>query len=184
MQIILETPEGSRASHFVSPSAQAFLPPGSSLVTSSLYLATRRSSSSPYLTRLRALAFLLISYSLHARFNRLHESPTSRPKRVNPFTLMRAGMREKSALRTKLVAEVSRSYQPLPGATVAWHWKTLVSFLHLGKMRKSCDNVYRTGGCELAHLSFPIIMRCSNAHNAVRLQNCADNADLFPCRAA
>lgn len=27
MQIILETPEGSRASHFVSPSARAFLPP-------------------------------------------------------------------------------------------------------------------------------------------------------------
>lgn len=49
MQIILETPEGSRASRFVSPSARAFLPPGSSLVTSSLYLATPRSSSSPYL---------------------------------------------------------------------------------------------------------------------------------------
>lgn len=56
MQIILETPEGSRASHFVSPSARAFLPPGSSLVTSSLYLATLRSSLSPLPSRSLALA--------------------------------------------------------------------------------------------------------------------------------
>lgn len=94
MQIILETPEGSRASHFVSPSARTFLPPGSSLVTSSLYLATLRSSLPPLPSRSLALALLLISYSLRARFNRSHESPTSRPKRVNPFTLMRVEMRE------------------------------------------------------------------------------------------
>lgn len=80
MQIILETPEGSRASHFVSPSARAFLPPGSSLVTSSLYLATLRSSLAPLPSRSLAFALLLISYSLRVRFNRSHESPTPRPK--------------------------------------------------------------------------------------------------------
>jgi len=67
MQIILETPEGSRASHFVSPSARAVLPPGSSLVTSSLYLATLRSSLSPLPSRSLVLALLLISYSLLVR---------------------------------------------------------------------------------------------------------------------